>query len=244
MSYFESMTEKFISTFSSKLSMNKKRESEKLIAKGVKECVAVGLLGAVKCSYAEALVMSTVIGWFDDVDVYSYTEIPLSVCFSGKTNDGNHLLIYPQYRLAKPKYLNNQGRNQQDHWYIDLAIEFLVYDKEGCESATVGIWGLEYDGHPKHFVESGIKDSQIRDLVIDTEYDIALRHVHKELWSENANLVKANLHAFIYRIYASAAFLPFEALRNRNVNLEKLPTLDLIKSSDGIFRAVHWLNNN
>lgn len=244
MSYFKSMTERFISTFSSKLSKNKKKDSERLIARGVKKCVAVGLLSAGKCSYPEAIVMSTIIGWFDDIDVYSYTEKPMSVCFSARTNNGHHLLIYPQYRLAKPTYLNNQGRERQDYWYIDLAIEFLVYDKEGCESVTIGIWGLEYDGHPQHFVESGIKNSQVRDLVIDTEYDIGVRHVHKELWSGHANLVQANLNAFIHRLHTGTAHLPFEILRNRRANLEKMPTLDLIESSDGIFRAVHWLNNN
>ncbi|WP_337228541.1 hypothetical protein [Proteus faecis] len=243
MSYFKSVTESFVSTFSLKLSKNKQKESEKLIAKGVKSCVAIGLLSAGKCSYPEAIVMSTIIGWFNDIGIYSYTEKPMSVCFSARTNNGYHLLIYPQYRLAKPKYLNNQGRNQQDYWFVDLAIEFLVYDKEDCESVIIGIWGLEYDGHPIHFVEGGIKSSQTRDLVIDTEYGISLKHIHKELWSENENLVKANLHAFIYRLYTSTALLPFEALRNKKVNLEKLPTLDLIESSDGVFRATHWLNN-
>ncbi|WP_338883541.1 hypothetical protein [Xenorhabdus sp. TH1] len=237
------MTEEFVRFFYPKLSKNKKKDVERLVKKGVKKSVAVGLLSAGKCSYPEALMISKIIGEFSSVEICSYTEKPQSVCFLANIDDKKNVYIYPQYRLMKPLYLNKKDRKQQDYWYIDLAIELHIVNPIDDDSAIIAIWGMEYDGHPQHFIESGIQDSNLRDLTINTEYDINIMHITKEIWENRSRLVHANLSRFIERRYQDVKGIPFNDLKNRQINLTKLPTLDLIRIPDGSVKATHWLTN-
>ncbi|HCH49426.1 MAG TPA: hypothetical protein DEV59_01785 [Proteus sp.] len=238
---FTTLTTRFNKLFFAKLSKNKQDDVNRLEKKGVKRCVAIGLLSAGRCSYQEALMISSIMGLFQDIEVYSFTEKVMSVCFSGKTHNGRLVRIHPQYRLVKPVRLNNLNRKQQDYWYVDLAIEFYITDKSGDNDVVVGIWGMEYDGYPTHFLETNIKNSYLRDLVIDTEYGISLKHITQDMWKIHSHEVIANLTMFIHRLYAYVDYLPFEDLQSRPINQNIAPALDLVKNKDGTFNAVNWL---
>ncbi|NHB97213.1 hypothetical protein [Photorhabdus stackebrandtii] len=237
------MTEEFVRCFYFTLSKNKKKAVKRLVKKGIQKSVAVGLLSAGRCSYPEALMISKIIDKFRGIEIFSYTEKPQSVCFSAMIDDEKIVYIYPQYRLIKPLYLNTKGRKQQDYWHIDLAIELHIVNSTNDDSAIIAIWGMEYDGHPQHFNESSIRNSHLRDLTINTEYDINIMHITEEIWKDKPQLVHANLSRFIERRYQDVKKISFDDLKNRQINLTKLPTLDLIRMSDGSVKATHWLTN-
>lgn len=78
----------------------------------------------------------------------------------------NYYLIFAfQYRVKNP------APKSQD-WRVDMAV--LVYANYPVKEQRIGGMAIEYDGHPRHFVESGIRTQMVRDANI---LDIAVLNV-------------------------------------------------------------------
>ncbi|MDX7844629.1 hypothetical protein [Aeromonas caviae] len=227
--------QRFLEQFSKNLS-NKKRKKVKSLSKSNGLLVSTALYGSSRTSDAEIHVVSALLKEFNDIELYAFKTVPNKVILKAKTQDGHRVLIHPQYRVPKPLRLNGENLKKQDYWYVDLAIE--IFDKN-TESVVIGIWAMEYDGHPEHFTESGIKRGRFRDMVINTETDIFCIHVTKEMWASDQNEYISNMLRFIERRTRDASFMSLSDLKLRDVNLVSPPELEIV-NDNGTMRAISW----
>lgn len=230
-SQFES---KFMSDFGSLLTQNKWKQVDRLEPL-VGRMAAIALIGNERTSRDEITVLTTIISSFQPLNLYSYKMSPNKAVLSGRSPQGNRVLIYPQFRIEKPERIITRP-NRTEYWYVDIAIKiFSRKDSDIC----IGLWAAEYDGHPQHLIESGITFSHFRDVVIDNVIGMRPVHITKNFWSSNTKEYIDNLSLHIDRANQSTDCLSLINLRSVYSNSYDSPELEIV--GDGkIKEAISW----
>lgn len=230
-----SAKQKFLDQFSNNFSKKKNKKVASL-SQSSGRLVSTALYGSGRTSEPEVHVIATLLKHFINIELYAFRLNPNKVILKAKTQEGYPVLIHPQYRIPKPLRLNEKGSKIQYYWYVDMVVE--IYDIN-TESVVIGIWAMEYDGHPEHLTESGIKADRFRDMVINTETDITCIHVTKEKWASHKNEYISNMLRFIERRTRDASFMSLSDLKLRDVNLMSSPELEIV-NVNGTLRAIAW----
>ncbi|WP_336694240.1 hypothetical protein [Delftia acidovorans] len=142
-------------------------EFEKDFGKGVAKAL-VNELNISSTSQAELRFIAHILKSFNNITIESEAADTRSLILRGDIYRGTvrlsnyHLLFYFQRKVKSI----NQKKNE---WAIDLVIE--VFRAENGKSQSIGRLGVEYDGHPVHYVESAIKRTYERDLYILSNTD-------------------------------------------------------------------------
>ncbi|WP_287880937.1 hypothetical protein [Aquitalea sp.] len=225
--------ERFLNKFTSLLSGNKKKLAEKL-SKDIGTIAAVALVGNQNNSRMEVEVIAAIIKHLKPLDIHSFTVNPNKAILVGRTPQGNIVHIHPQYRVAKPKRILAEGK--QDYWYVDMAIKiYSSIDENTC----IGLWGVEYDGHPQHFIETGVIKSHFRDVVIENETEMRPIHITKEGWSNYPDEYIRHMMNYFYRRVRDTEHMSLEDLRNTYWNVFETADFEVIGEGK-IKRAVPW----
>lgn len=134
--------------------------------------IALGVLGMnLRSSARELDMIADILASFSDLSIYSVRHEPRQVVFDG-VYKGFVVRFWPQYIVKKPNDhpMFSVKMPQSNFWAIDFAIEVLRCD------FRIAVIAIEYDGHPNHYIESGIKKSYLRDWgIFDSEGFVPLR---------------------------------------------------------------------
>lgn len=143
----------------------------------------ISLQGVEKTSQAEIRVIAQIISQFNPINIIEYQETPRRIVLGGKYSNRYTIRIIPQYKVPNIK-------EKCQPWAIDLVLELiLTIDSEATSVASIGI---EYDGHPEHYIESKIKSTYIRDAHIVGETGITFIKISPEGWKkESETFIKA-----------------------------------------------------
>lgn len=225
---------RFMQEFGKLFSNNKWKQVAKL-EPIVGRVAAIALIGNERTSREEISVLADIISRFKPLQLYSYKTLPNKAVLSGYADQGNRVLIYPQFRIQKPDRIITRP-NRTEYWYVDFAIKiFSRKDSYIC----IGLWGAEYDGHPQHLIESGIKWSHFRDVVIDNVIGMRPVHITKDYWLTNSQEYIDNVALHIDRANARADPLSIADLNNSYNGLYDSPELDVV--GDGAIKhAISW----
>lgn len=229
----ESFRESFKRDFSRLFSNNKRKLVEKL-SPSLGDVAAIALIGNERNSRTEIEVVADIVSNLRPLDIWSYKLRPNKAILVGRSYQGNLVRVHPQFRIQKPQRIT--ANNQIEYWYVDLAIQVFSRRDEGV---CIGLWGCEYDGHPAHFVESGIIKSQFRDVVMENEIGMRPIHITKEYWSKHPREYIRNLLTYIDRRNFDTDSLSEENLKLSLFNIFEAPELDLVGEGP-VKQGISW----
>lgn len=227
------LDKQFRKDFSRLFTSNQKKRVSKL-SRIIGETAAIALIGNEKTSKIEIEVVAEIISHLNPLNIYSYKMRPNKAVLSGRTHQGNLVHIHPQFRVPKPQRITDGSR--QDYWYVDMAIQ--LYSRRD-ENICIGLWGAEYDGHPQHFLESGVEKSHFRDVVMENEIGMRPIHITKEYWAKHPQEYKDNMIRYFERRNYETETLSMEDLRLSYFNVFVSPELE-ITGEGPIKDAISW----
>ena len=137
-------------------------EFEEVFGKSVAQAL-VNELNTSSTSQAELRFIARILKSYHNITIDSYASDTRSLVLRGDIYQGTvrlnnyHLLFYFQRQVKN----TNPKANE---WAIDLVVEVIRTSNGNTQS--IGSIGIEYDGHPVHYVESAIKKTYERDLSI------------------------------------------------------------------------------
>lgn len=102
--------------------------------------------------------------------------------------------------LLQYKVKNADGKSRS--WAIDLVIEIIR--KLGNKDLKIGAIGVEYDGHPRHFVESGVFRAYARDMHISTDTGIQVIRIADIQWKSDPQIYIDAIKRFVKRKISDA----------------------------------------
>lgn len=162
------------------------------------------LQGESATSQKEILIMATIIEQFTPIEIMEFKHSPRKVLLSGIQCQGHPVTIQPQYKVK-----NTNPKAQP--WSIDLAIE--LYRLVGDERIKIGALAIEYDGHPSHFLESGVKTSYKRDMNIISTEDMNIFRISADAWKEDPKHIASSIKKLFNRKIFFAEILLRSALK-------------------------------
>jgi hypothetical protein len=136
----------------------------------------ISLQGVSQTSQKEMEVIAELIKQFIPLKLEKYVELPRKLILSGEGPKKHSVLISPQFKIK-----NSNPRSPS--WSVDLVIE--LFRSVGVESIKIGALGIEYDGHPSHYVESGVQKAYKRDMHIATTEGIQLIRISPSDWDDD-----------------------------------------------------------
>lgn len=230
---------KFMEDFGKLFSVKKWKQVEKLTPL-VGRMAAIALVGNERTSRDEIAVLAKFLTRFKPFTLYSYKTSPNKAVLAGRAEQGNLVLIFPQYRIQKPEHITRPNRTE--YWYVDFAIK--IFSRK-CEDICIGLWGGEYDGHPQHLVESGVTRSHFRDVIMENAVNMRPVHITKSYWLTNSQDYIDNITLKIDRLNAITEHLSEASLYEVCGDAYESPELDVV--GEGKMKlAVSWelLENN
>ena len=151
----------------------------------------ISLQGVERTSQAEIEVIANLISQFKPIKIINFIDSPRQIILSGQVPTKGHIVkIIPQYKV---KNINPKSQP----WAIDVV--FKLYRDIGDRSVEIATIGVEYDGHPSHYVESKIKSTYKRDIGIVSETGIQSIRIYPELWRKDPDFIKKAINKYFKR---------------------------------------------
>lgn len=162
------------------------------------------LQGESATSRKELLIIAQIIEQFTPIEVEEFNHTPRKVIFTGVKCKGHPVTIRPQYKVTNTN-------PKASPWSIDLVIE--LYRLVGDDRAKIGALAIEYDGHPSHFLESGVKTSYKRDMNIISTEDLNIFRISADAWKEDPRKIINSIEKLFNRKIFFAELLLHSALK-------------------------------
>lgn len=152
------------------------KEIEVRLGVDIANCL-VSLLHFERTSQKEIDVISRLIEQFKPLKVEVFSDTPKKVIIGGYGPKKHHRVeIIPQFKVKNPF---PKGRI----WSMDLVINLYRHiDLQYIEICSIGI---EYDGDPSHYLESGIKKAYLRDSSIASDKLIQPIRICPDDWKKD-----------------------------------------------------------
>ena len=116
-------------------------------------------------------------------------EIVLSAQYSEDDAYKNYYLRFSFQHVVK-----NAAPKSPD-WRVDMAV--FVYANYPIEAQRIGAMAYEYDGHPSHYIETGIKKQMVRDAHILDQEILHVQRVSSEGAKSDPGLYKKALRKYV-----------------------------------------------
>lgn len=161
-----------------KFSRRQSRLHEKLkaVIGDLPSIALISLQGESQTSQKEMEVIAELVKQFVPLKIEEYVESPRKLILSGKGAKKHSVLISPQFKIKN-------SNPKAPSWSVDLVIE--LFRSVGVESIKIGALGIEYDGHPSHYVETGVQKAYKRDMHIAATEGIQLIRISPSDWDDN-----------------------------------------------------------
>lgn len=179
----------------------------------------ISLQGVERTSQAEIEVIAKLITQFSPIKIEEFIASPRYITLGGQGTKGHYVKIFPQYKV---KNINTKAQS----WAIDLVLE--LHRAIGSDLVCIASIGVEYDGHPAHYVESNIKNTYQRDIGIVSESGIFSIRISPEKWKKDESVFKKAIKKYfehqvkIIENVQSRTINTFTAFeKNKNLNIKK-----------------------
>lgn len=142
----------------------------------------------------EIRFLADIILSFRNIRFQGYANGPKGVILRADYSDRSSYANYYIDFSFQQRFVNATPRFPD--WRVDLAI--FVYANFPSEARLIHSIGLEYDGHPKHYNESTIKEQMVRDMYILKDQVMQISRISPELAKKDPGLVKKALRNSIH----------------------------------------------
>ncbi|WLP07922.1 MULTISPECIES: hypothetical protein [Pseudomonas] len=167
----------------------------------------ISLQGESETSQAEIAVIAQIIKQFSPIEIVEHQDSPRKVILSGKRGLGHTVKISPQFKVQNEKPKTRA-------WSIDLLLE--LFRSVGEDKLRIAAVGIEYDGYPSHFIESGVKLAYKRDMNIASSEGIQVIRIAPDEWKKDPEYFIKHIKKYLDRRISDAEKLQRAVLKASN----------------------------
>ncbi|MCV4285659.1 hypothetical protein [Pseudomonas capsici] len=189
-----------------KFSRRQSRLHEKLkaVIGDLPSIALISLQGESQTSHKEIEVIAELVKQFVPLKLEKYVESPRKLILSGQGARKHSVIISPQFKIKN-------SNPKAPSWSVDLVIE--LFRSVGVESIKIGALGIEYDGHPSHYLETGIQKAYKRDMHIAVTEGIQLIRISPSDWDDDPSQYSKAIKKYCDRKIFDAEYIQKATVR-------------------------------
>lgn len=130
---------------------------------------------------------------FENIAFHSYVNGDKGIELSAQYAEGDAFKNY--YLIFSFQHRVKNAAPKSPDWRVDMAV--LVYANYPIEAQRIGAIAIEYDGHPSHYLETGIKKQMVRDAHILDHEVLPVQRVSPEGAKSDPGLYKKAIRKYV-----------------------------------------------